>query len=338
MQNTVFKFKRNSKYYHNPTGISQGGSIGPLLYAAFQNDISEIIKLPFLLYCDDLSIYLAGTDLNLIIQSITVQANVIQQWYDNNNMKLNYDKTKYQIFYKSVCKIPTNFINTPIILGNNQQIEQVQLYKYLGIYFDNSLTFKDHFNHVMKRVSSSLGYLYGIKRQLTEKVMIIMINCHVHCIIDYCVSIWAVQSDALLSSIQSKVDSFLRNYFLPSIAKKIRKKKKVFKVFKSRIDICELRRKCNMLTLIERRELFLYKYAFKNLSHLKSSSESRRTWPLLDLPVSRLKFTNGSINFRAIKLWNALPRNWDGNMSYNQYILMCRELILSKRKEEFLYY
>lgn len=98
---TLFKFKNTDKYYDNPTGIIQGGTIGPVIFGAYQDDIADVITLPFLLYADDLVIYIAGTDLDVLIEVLKSQTILIQQWYEDNNMTLNYDKTKFQIFCKN---------------------------------------------------------------------------------------------------------------------------------------------------------------------------------------------------------------------------------------------
>src|SRR6202000_2206711 len=96
----VFKFKGDDHYYSNQTGVIQGASGSGMFYAAYQNDISDVIDTPFLLYVDDLVIYLAGQNLEDILKYIADQANLVQKWYTDNNMSINYSKTKYQIFRK----------------------------------------------------------------------------------------------------------------------------------------------------------------------------------------------------------------------------------------------
>lgn len=116
---------------------------------------------------------------------------------------------------------------------------------------------------------------------------------------------------------------------------KFRKNTK-FKSCKQSFNINVLLAECNLMTILESRDLFLYKYAFKNLQHTKSSSATRRTWLLLSVPS--LKFGQKSINYRGIKLWNKLPRDWDPKMTLTQYEQACREFIISNRQDQFYYF
>lgn len=264
------------------------------------------------------------------------QAHRIQQWYNDNNLLMNYSKTKYQIFHKFQNLIPSIY-DVPIKLNNGQLIERVNSFKYLGVHLDSNLNFPDHFNVVSEKVSNKLGFFHGVKRHLTEKVMAVMINSHIHSVMDYCIDIWAIHTDAQLDTIQRKVNSFLIKFLFPSFVKKFRHRRHSrFKVSKNEISINDLLLRLKLLTIRERRDLFLYKYAFKNLRSLKSVSSTRRTWPLLIVPT--LKFAQKSINYRAIQLWNKLPRNWDPNMSYNVYVQSCRELIINNRGNQFYYF
>lgn len=185
-----------------------------------------------------------------MLNVIKDQTKIIQQWYIDNNLELNYDKTKYQIFHKSSDHIPPEHVNRPLILESGHEIEQVECFKYLGVELDSTLSFKAHYDSVIKRVSSNLGYMYGLKRYLTSKVMLIMLNCHVHSIMDYCLDLWATHTDPQLNNIQKKVDHYLISYYLPVIAKKHRShKSRYYKDFRHKINVAEIRKKCNLLTL-----------------------------------------------------------------------------------------
>lgn len=166
--------------------------------------------------------------------------------------------------------------------------------------------------------------------------MAIMINSHIHSIMDFCIEVWAIQTDAQLDSVQHKVNSFLVKYLYPSLAKKfLHKKHSRFKINKQNIKVNDLLSKFNLLTFSEHRDLFLYKHAFKFLQENKSTSATRRTWPLLS--VKLCNFAQNSVSYRATKLWNKLPRDWDLSMSYNKFVQSVREHIVNARKDLFYY-
>lgn len=336
MSNRLFNLKGDDVYYENDTGIVQGASIGPLLYGAYQNDICEIVKLPFLLYADDLCVYLGGTNLDDMFSVLKNQAEDIQKWYEKNNMKINYEKTKLQIFHKPKDPISDKYNNMSLVLNNNNVISQVKVFRYLGVDFDSNLSFNSHFDNVSKKVSNNIGYLNGFRRYLTDNVMTTMVNCYVHSIIDYSLEFWAVLPDNKLKTLQSKIDNFIVNFHFPKFLSQTRFKCKSRK--RVTLNVNDLRDKCNFLTVIERRDLNLLKYAFKYLQNIKSDSATRRSWPLLIVPSFRTKIAQCSNKFRAVKLWNSLPKTWDGNLQYFEFVRMCREFLLKKRSEIFMYY
>lgn len=90
---------------------------------------------------------------------------------------------------------------------------------------------------------------------------------------------------------------------------------------------------CNIFTVQEIRDLSLLKVAFR-MFHSKFSeliNGGRRSWPLLPVERFRTTLAQQSIPYRAIRLWNSLPRSWTAEISYSKFIDQCKELIISKR-------
>ena len=81
------------------------------------------------------------------------------KWSKQNNMQLNYDKTKEMIIYfgkksHSVQKISIN----------GQKIERVPKFKLLGIIFNDKLTWHDHVEYICTKASRRLYFLRMLKR------------------------------------------------------------------------------------------------------------------------------------------------------------------------------
>lgn len=108
-----------------------------------------------------------------------------------------------------------------------------------------------------------------------------MIITHIHSKDDHWIYIWAAFTTPHLSIIQHKVDNYLLNYYVPIIPRKLcTRKYQNYKDLRHKINIVDLRSKCNLLSIAERRDYFILKYAYKNLSHLKTGSLIRRTLPV----------------------------------------------------------
>jgi hypothetical protein len=317
--NRQFKFFDGSKYYPTYAGIGQGSSLGPLLFSLFVNDISSAINVPFILYADDLILFTDGTDCNLILSQLESCFSNVCIWCENNEMKVNFDKTKFMIFHKEKDSTVGN-VRECVVLGRT--IERVFEFRYLGLLLDPHLNFNKHFEYVISKVSSRIKYIMGVKRHLSTKAMCNMINAYVHSITDYCIDIWTVQTDVRLDKIQAVIDRFLLNFFFPSFAKKSHKQS--YQSVRRSINIIELRNKCNFLSLKERSDYVLLKNLLK--SHLWS-------------PLSFTAFYERSLEYRGRKLWNDLPKDWVLNdMSYPGFCVKINKWIVSKRNNEFIYY
>ena len=76
-------------------GVSQGSTLGPLLFSIFINDVTSIVKqLQLKRYADDTAVIYSGknsTDISNILNSELID---IKQWLDNSKLTLNITKTK----------------------------------------------------------------------------------------------------------------------------------------------------------------------------------------------------------------------------------------------------
>jgi hypothetical protein len=173
---------------------------------------------------------------------------------------VNFDKTKFMIFHNERCKIKEDVRLFDI---NNIIIERVFSIKYLSLYLDPSLTFKDHFDYVLSKICQRIKFLHGVKRYLNQQAMCSMVNAYLHSVTDYCIDIWTVQNDNKLDLIQCKIDNFLKCYYFPKLAKQKCYRKLNYASLRKSIDIRKIRTDCNFLSLKERSEYVTLKTAFK---------------------------------------------------------------------------
>ena len=72
------------------------------------------------------------------------------QWLAANKLTLNVSKSKFMIVSKK-RKIHHQ-ISVKI---NEEELEQCQSYKYLGVHIDKNLSWKAHIEHLCKKISKS---------------------------------------------------------------------------------------------------------------------------------------------------------------------------------------
>jgi len=208
------------------------------------------------------------------------------------------------------------------------------------------MTFKLHFNHVLSKTASKISYLYGIKRYINMNMMKVMINSYINSIADYCLDIWAIQTNEMLQMIQSKVDGFLVNFFLPVLSKKLKprggKLQSSYKKFKANIDINEIRAKCNFFTIQERKDIFIAKFMFTSYSNSKFDNviiNNTREMPLFSQIKHKTVFFERCQLFRGIKFWNCLPRSLPlSKIGIKGFVNKVKEYLVKCRENEFIWY
>jgi hypothetical protein len=117
-------------------GVPQGSAIGALLFILYINDLLTVTEYCCVnLFADDTLIYISGTNLNDIIDRLNSDLNVVSDWLKVNRLKLNVDKTKFQIVSRSPA---SQLVNVRSMI-DHQQLEREAVVKYLGIQIDEKL-------------------------------------------------------------------------------------------------------------------------------------------------------------------------------------------------------
>ena len=91
---------------HVTCGISQGSTVGPLMYIIYMNDEHTSLKTcKYHLYADDTVLYISGNVTDTIKQ-LCADLESFKKCCDKNKLILNVKKTKYVTFgLKSQTKI-----------------------------------------------------------------------------------------------------------------------------------------------------------------------------------------------------------------------------------------
>jgi len=71
----------------------------------------------------------------------------ILEWVQNNKLKFNENKSKVMLMSRR-GRTERKEIE---IYVNNKTLKQVNSIKYLGIIFDNKMTFRDHINYIEEK-------------------------------------------------------------------------------------------------------------------------------------------------------------------------------------------
>ena len=125
--------------------------------------VSKILEP--IMFADDTNLFFSHKNIKDRFQAVNSELGKVFRWFNANKLSLNGDKTKYTFFHKAREKdnIP---LKLPALFINDKEIERVTSIKFLGVLFDEHLSWKDHITVIEYKISKNLGLLYTAKRVL----------------------------------------------------------------------------------------------------------------------------------------------------------------------------
>ena len=172
------------------SGVPQGSILGPLLFTVMVNDLPSVTtNSKIMMYADDTVLFYSAKKVDEIESSLNEDLRHVNSWVNTNGLSLNPIKTQFMIF-GTPQKLSS--ITEPMCLKlENHSITQVSTYKYLGVYLDPSLKWKDHIYHSSKKIGSRLALLSRLKRTLPLQSLKLLANSLVLPLFDYCSVAWS---------------------------------------------------------------------------------------------------------------------------------------------------
>ena len=158
----------------------------PTFYAITANDIyTSILNSDCICYAGDTNLLCSGSNVEFITLAMELDMIRMINWFQCIRLSLNPSKTKSMLFNPRGGVIGNLCIKT-----GNQQIEQVETFKCLGIYLDEGLKWETHVNHVISKICANKYMLNTTKNLLTKENLLKLYYAHVYPHLTYGLHIW----------------------------------------------------------------------------------------------------------------------------------------------------
>ena len=199
----------SSKLLPVTSGVPQGSILGPLLFLLYINDLPSVTSLcTTALFADDSKCF---TEIRSFDDCTSLQndLNRLVDW--SSTWKMDFNASKCKILTITRCHSPVQYCYTI----NGSPLEKVGVFKDLGVFIDQSLSFNSHVDQLVLKCNKVCGFIkrsVGYNAPIVVKTRLYQALCV--SITDYCSPVWSPQSKQNIKkveSVQRSMSRFLLN-------------------------------------------------------------------------------------------------------------------------------
>ena len=284
-------------------GVPQGSVLGPLFFLVYVNDIQQALDdCKVKLYADDTVLYQSHVNGKEAASKLQASLDLFVNWCSVNQLTINIKKTKSMVFGSRHRVKKAGHVDMKI---NNEPLQQVPSYKYLGLMLDSTLNYNQHIQSVLHL---KLHLLAKLKRYMNDNVAVCIYKSMLLPYFDYADVIYNNANVTLLDKLQRLQNKCLRvclgqnRRFSTEVAHRM-----------AFVPWLKDRRIAHTLNFMykrkERRDLL-------NVTQIRTRAHDA---PLFHVKIPRYEAFKRSVSYSASSLWNNLPPNVRNTDTYLKF-------------------
>lgn len=150
---------KSSETHRIRFGLPQGSCLSPTLYNVYTHDIPAMHDCKIALFADDTALYVSSRFAKKIVNTLQHSCKKMNTYFKKWKIKINESKSQVVFLTNRKSKqIPTE----PFKFGSTEINWETSAVKYLGLYIDKRLTFKNHVEYVIYKLNTAVKILYSL--------------------------------------------------------------------------------------------------------------------------------------------------------------------------------
>ena len=141
------------------TGVPQGGVLSPILFNIFVSDMPMCDDVSLAQFADDTLLTTSSYRTSAVIKKLSSFGSSLSRYFHRWRIKINGSKSESCFFSKRTAVRHQPQRNV-CILG--EEIEWKDSLKYLGLYLDRRLTFRNHIEQIVMKCERLIKMLYPL--------------------------------------------------------------------------------------------------------------------------------------------------------------------------------
>lgn len=308
-------------------GVPQGSVLGPLLFLIFINDFYMCHNASCMQFADDTSILLSNRNYLQLGTTANDELQNIFTWLCANGLSVNLEKCSHLI-------ISNKTIDKSLLIRiNGVSLKRVRHEKLLGVWIDESLSFKEHTQSVSRRVARSLFALGKIRSLITKRMALELYYALIYPHFLYCINIWGGTHKYILHQL----------YILQKRAVRI--------IATPRHYLAHTDPIFNNLNLLRLDDIYFFSISsymyrvflrdvpaavleiFDKNTHNHNHNTRQSTRYYINRPQCTLSCTQKAFSYRGPTIYNALPEILKASVSLNSFKSKLRRYILNAHSD-----
>ncbi|XP_064475827.1 uncharacterized protein LOC135389725 [Ornithodoros turicata] len=166
-------------------GVPQGAVLSPLLFNILMSSLPLDPGILTITYADDVAFFASAHSLHTLYTKLQGHVDRILAWTREVHLSLKIPKCAVLLIPPPGYRGATPHIE--LMIGN-QSIDQSPTLKYLGVWYDDRLTWGYHVDYISKRASVALGCLQrcaSVRVGMRRNALLYVYKCYVRPILEY---------------------------------------------------------------------------------------------------------------------------------------------------------